>query len=135
MVLLSLVLAVWTRLSGADITQMPPAKPVMTRYLQFVDRADGAVVVLDARRAAKPIQILPPGSNGFVRATMRSFARDRRSRDIGAAAPFRLSASADGRLTLEDPATGRSIELEAFGHTNAGVFAGFLAADEEPRHD
>ena len=34
--------------------------------------------------------------------------------------------SADGRLTLEDPTTHRTVELEAFGQTNEEVFAGLL---------
>ena len=42
--------------------------------------------------------------------------------------PFRLSAWSDGRLTLDDPATARHIELQAFGSTNTEVFAQLLTA-------
>ncbi len=42
--------------------------------------------------------------------------------------PFRLIAWSDGRLTLDDLATKRHIELEAFGPTNERVFAEFLSA-------
>lgn len=125
MVGMALTLATIVRLSGMDISSMPPAAPVAVRYLQFVDRADGAVAVFDARRNLQ-IELLQPGTNGFVRATMRNFARERRSYGIGSDMPFKLAASADGRLVLEDPATGRQIDLEAFGPTNAGVFASFL---------
>jgi putative photosynthetic complex assembly protein len=124
----ALCLTTIVRLSGADISSMPPPQPVAVRYLQFVDRPDGGVTVYDARRA-QTVEILPPGTNGFVRATMRNFARERRSNGVGADVPFELLASADGRLILEDPATGRKIDLEAFGQTNAGVFAGFLNVD------
>lgn len=125
MVGLSLALATFVRLSGADISSMPPARPMLARSLQFVDDSSGAVLVYDAD-SHQQIESLPPGTNGFVRATMRNFARERRSNSVGADIPFRLVASQDGRLVLEDPATGRHIDLEAFGPTNAGVFAGFL---------
>lgn len=127
MVGMSLALAAIVRLSGADISSLPPVRPAMMRSLQFVDAPDGAVLVFDAH-SRRQIQSLPPGTNGFVRATMRNFARDRRSNSVGPEAPFELIASRDGRLVLEDSATGRQIDLEAFGQTNAGVFAGFLQA-------
>jgi putative photosynthetic complex assembly protein len=126
MVGFSLALATIVRLSGADISSMPAARPMMVRSLQFVDAPDGAVLVYDGH-SHEQIQSLPPGTNGFVRATMRNFARERRSNSVGADIPFELIASQDGRLILDDPATGRQIDLEAFGQTNAGVFAGFLA--------
>jgi putative photosynthetic complex assembly protein len=125
MVGLALTLVVLVRITGADISTMPASPTVAVRYIQFRDQADGGVAVYDTRES-NLIQVLPPGTNGFVRATMRNFARERRSNGIGAEAPFQLSASADGRLILADPTTGRHIDLEAFGTTNAGVFAGFL---------
>jgi putative photosynthetic complex assembly protein len=127
LVALSLVLVAVVRISGADISQMPPSSAIAERDVRFEDRTDGGVAVYDAR-SNELLQVLPPGSNGFVRATMRGLARDRRSRGVGATVPFHLAASADGRLTLEDLATGRRVELEAFGHTNANIFAGFLRA-------
>jgi putative photosynthetic complex assembly protein len=129
MVGLSLSLATVVRLSGADISSMPPSPPIAVRYLRFVDQSNGGVAVYDAH-SGNPIEVLAPGSNGFVRATMRNFARERRSYGIGAEPPFKLAASANGRLVLEDLSTGRQIDLEAFGRTNAGVFAAFL---ESPR--
>ena len=42
--------------------------------------------------------------------------------------PSELIGRADGRLTLEDPTTGRRVDLESFGPTNAGVFAQLLVA-------
>jgi putative photosynthetic complex assembly protein len=128
MVGMALSLATIVRLSGADISSMPPARPAAVRFLQFVDRPDGAVAVYDTKQN-QTVEVLPPGTNGFVRATMRNFARERRSNGLGADIPFELLASTDGRLILQDLATGRTIDLEAFGQTNAGVFAGFLAVD------
>jgi putative photosynthetic complex assembly protein len=45
--------------------------------------------------------------------------------------PFRLTDWTDGRLTLEDRSTGRSVELRAFGATNAAAFARLLTARGE----
>ena len=42
------------------------------------------------------------------------------------APPFTLTAWRDGELSLTDTATGRSIELTAFGSTNRAAFAALL---------
>ena len=70
------------------------------------------------------------GENGFLRGTLRGLARTRRSEQVSPAVPFHLAQWPDGRLTLDDPATGRHIELLAFGADNAGVFARLLALAE-----
>ena len=53
--------------------------------------------------------------------------RERRIRGVSAStAAFELAVGADGRLTLRDPATGLTLDLLAFGPTNAGAFARLL---------
>jgi putative photosynthetic complex assembly protein len=106
------------------------AVPVATRMIQFDDRADGGVDVTDAGDGSR-IAVVPPGEGGFVRGTMRGLARGRMIADQGRVPPFRLSAWPDGRLTLEDTATGRVIEMTAFGQTNLEAFRRFLTAKEE----
>ena len=64
---------------------------------------------------------------------MRGLARERRMHGIGSEAPFTLTQWRDGELTLTDSATGRSIELNAFGTTNRAAFAALLRAPEFPR--
>ena len=80
------------------------------------------------RDTATPIDIVAPATNGFLRATMRGLARQRIRQDADKEVPFRLTEWADGRLTLEDPTTGRRVEMEAFGITNEQVFANLLTA-------
>ncbi|MBL6079121.1 hypothetical protein JMJ56_13975 [Belnapia sp. T18] len=115
------------RMAGAGTTAPRNETPTLTRSLGFEDRADGAILVRDAE-AGRDIAVLEPGTNGFVRGALRALVRDRRREEIAGRAPFRLAAWPDGRLTLEDPATGASIGLEAFGPTNMEAFARLLTA-------
>jgi putative photosynthetic complex assembly protein len=121
----SLALAVIVRLSGTDISSPLPPATLAARDLQFVDGSAGSVTIYDASDHQQ-VAVLAPGTNGFMRAMMRNFARERRSDGIGSEVPFHLQASPDGRLVLEDPATGRHVDLEAFGQTNAAAFADLL---------
>ncbi len=107
----------------------PAAASVAARDLRFEDRADGAVAVLDARDG-RQVDVAAAGTNGFLRATMRGLARERALRGVEDRidAPFRLTAWSDGRVTLDDPSTGRHVELEAFGRTNEEAFARLLTA-------
>jgi putative photosynthetic complex assembly protein len=115
--------AVAGRIAGS--TQVEETGSVVaSRDLRFADRADGAVVVTDAQ-TEQTVDVLQ-GEQGFIRSTMRGLARARRSDGIGAAPPFRLTAWSDGRLTLDDPADGRHLELQAFGSLNVAVFARLL---------
>ncbi len=122
---LSLIVAATGRITQIGAVQVTGSL-VAARDLTFADGADGSVVVTDARDGS-PVQVFA-GENGFVRGTMRGMARTRRSEGIGPQDPFRLAAWSDGRLTLDDPATGRHIELQAFGSSNTEVFAHLLTA-------
>lgn len=95
--------------------------------LHFADRADGAVIV-SAAPDGNVVVVLQPGTHGFVRGLMRGLARDRRMRSIGAGPPFVLTQWHDGRLTLRDSATGRIIDLRAFGAAQTAAFAAILSA-------
>ncbi len=114
------------RLSGAPPMTVTPSPVTVERALRFADAAGGGVDVIDERTGAV-VSHLQPGSDGFIRATLRSLVRERKRQGIGDAAPFLLMSHADGRLTLADPATGRQVNLEAFGPDNAGAFARLLA--------
>ncbi len=110
------------RLTGIGVVHVSDAAPVSVREFRFEDRPDGSIVVLDARDD-RTIHTVAPATNGFLRGTMRGLARERHRRGIGPEQPFRMTGRADGKLTLEDPATGRRVDLGSFGPTNAAVFA------------
>jgi putative photosynthetic complex assembly protein len=109
----------------SDAAAKPHAAPVQTVDVRFIDEPNGSVSVLDSRDD-KVIASLAPGTNGFVRSVMRGLVHDRKRRGLGAAPPFRISEWAGGRIALEDTATGRLIDLDAFGDTNKDAFAQML---------
>jgi putative photosynthetic complex assembly protein len=127
----TLLLVSAARITGhRDDTGVAPS--ATARELRFEDRSDGGVAVYDARTNGV-VGSVAPGEDGFVRATMRSLARERLRVGAGPEVPFRLASHGDGRITLEDPTTGRRLALEAFGPTNAAAFARFLDTDGAPR--
>jgi putative photosynthetic complex assembly protein len=127
LVLVALAAVSVVRLSGVDI-HAPDAAAVTTRALRFEDRPDGSIAVTDATTAL-PVATIT-GQSGFVRGTLRGLARERKRSGLGQEQPFQLIGRADGRLTLHDPATGRSVDLESFGPVNAAEFARLLDAKQ-----
>ena len=115
------------RISGLGTLHAPAANAVDSLALRFEDRPDGSVLVRNAKDGAI-IYTIAPGTNGFMRATLRGLAQERKRSDIGDSAPFRLVHWDDGRMTLEDATTGRRVALEAFGPTNAQAFAQLFSA-------
>lgn len=113
------------RLTGLGSALSDVAPVLQERALRFEDRVDGGITVLDARNGAV-IGDVAPGTNGFLRSAMRGLVRERKREGIGPQLPFQLVIRGDQRLTLEDPGTGRRIDLRSFGPTNAGVFEHFL---------
>ena len=109
------------RLSGMSAVQQADAATLSTRQLRFEDRDDGGIAVLDAGNGAL-LTTVAPGTNGFLRSTMRGLVRERKRQGIGPELPFDLLGRVDGRLTLVDPGTHRRVDLESFGTTNSAVF-------------
>jgi putative photosynthetic complex assembly protein len=105
---------------------------VASRAIRFVDALDGAVLVYD-NTTNEQIYRVPPGSGGFVRGSMRSLARGRHQRGVGADVPFYLIEWQNGIVTLDDSTTGSHIVLNAFGHTNLDAFAILLPQNAPAR--
>lgn len=117
------------RLLGIDaVATPPPAAVAESRALRFEDRADGAVLVFAPD--GSPVTTLEPGGDGFVRGVLRGLARTRKLMGIGPEPAFELIRWTDGRLSLIDPATGKRVELAAFGATNEQAFARFMQSTE-----
>ncbi|WP_336485371.1 photosynthetic complex assembly protein PuhC [Methylobacterium nigriterrae] len=113
------------RTGGVGITHGPDAAPVASLALTVEDRSDGAITLHEAG-TDRLVATVEPGRDGFVRATLRGFGQARLRAGLTPEQPFRLTRYADGTLTLADEATGRRVNLEAFGPANAGAFANLL---------
>ncbi len=130
LVAFALCVASYGRYAGLGL----PAKPGtanVERNLRFADRADGAVIV----SLADTGQVLDvmTGQNGFLRGTLRGFARTRRAYGVGSEPPMHLAGYPNGQLILTDPSTGRLVELEAFGSENEAVFVRLLTMPPRTR--
>ncbi|MEJ2530721.1 MAG: photosynthetic complex assembly protein PuhC [Halioglobus sp.] len=128
----AVVLATLVAVATARLAGYRPAAPaggavVASADLRFEDAAAGVVRIYDWH-SGRVLADLEPGDGSFIRGVLRSLVRERRSHELGTVAPFHIARHADGQLTLEDTATGRRIELQAFGPTNAGAFAALLDA-------
>jgi putative photosynthetic complex assembly protein len=124
----ALVGAVVLGVMAARLTPPPQAMvadTVVQQQLRFVDRNDGGINVLDASSGAV-IGDVAPGTNGFLRSTVRGMARERIRRGVGPDVAFVLAEHRDGRITFDDPVTNRHVDLAAFGATNKQAFARFL---------
>ena len=125
------VIALFAR-SGPHGGVSPPATPVRTADLLMQDEPDGSIIVTKAG-SGQIVTTLQPRTNAFVRVLLTGLVRERRREGEGShTIPFHLTRWSDNRLTLDDTATGRLIELEAFGHTNEGAFAQMLDVSPLP---
>jgi putative photosynthetic complex assembly protein len=127
LILMTLVMVAVVRLTGWGDNHRLPAQVVAERSLHFSDLSNGGIAVHDAA-SGQLLEQLAPGSNGFLRGALRGLSRERKRSGIGPEPSLRLSGHSDGRLLLEDPQTGRMIDLGSFGPTNAAVFARLLTA-------
>ena len=126
LILLAIGFARWQGISD----KQADAATVWQRDLVFADGPQGSVIVKDAQSQTEIAQF--EGEQGFLRSTLRALVRERKRQNIGPDAPMQLMGRADGRLTLLDPSTQQRIDLEAFGPSNASVFAGLQKAGLTP---
>lgn len=127
LVLFTVLLVAAARIAGFDPGASERAPVTMSRELGFED-LDGGRVRIYEWQSGTLILTLEPGTENFIRGVMRGLARERRSTMAGLETPFLLAQHSDGALTIEDRATGRVIELGAFGPTNAAAFARLLGS-------
>ena len=125
-VLLAVMVAIAFVSRGRHGGEPPPAAPVRSADLLMQDNPNGSVTVTQAG-TGRLVTTLQPATNAFVRVLLTGLVRERRREGEGShAIPFHLTRWSDGRLTVDDTATGRLIELEAFGHSNEEAFANLL---------
>lgn len=128
----TITFAAVARWTGYGASRVPESTPVASADLRFEDRPDGAIAVIRAGDG-NVIAMVPPGQDGFIRVIMRNMAQERMARTADQMTPFRLVRWADSRLSIEDLATGRKLELASFGPTNTEAFAKLLSPPSSAR--
>lgn len=91
-------------------------------------------IILEGRDAQAVVVKNPDGSvladlphGGFITVIQNGIARERVTHRITENPPVRIVRYANGRLVAEDPATGWSAELYAFGADNKAAFERLMA--------
>ena len=115
----------WWKPAPASLTEIPRA----SLTLRFIEQADGGLSVVDMA-SGREMDHLAEGENGFLRTMIRVIRRDVSSMPGIISMPFRIESWQDHRVTLTDSATDRSVDLRAFGPTNAEVFIRWLIEKE-----
>ncbi|MFN3643703.1 MAG: photosynthetic complex assembly protein PuhC [Gemmobacter sp.] len=105
------------------IAQPTPAAAVKDRMLVLEGGSAQAVTV----RAPDGSLIVALDHGGFITVVQGGLHRARLVKGVDQTLPVRLVEYANGRLALEDPSTGWSVELGAFGNQNKASWAALLA--------
>ncbi len=121
---LAMLFAGVARVTDIGATRLAVAPIVELVSLRFLDDPAGGINVESEK--GDHIAHFAAGEGGFLRGVMRGFARERRARELGSEPAFQVARHADGRLTLADPQSGRTIELNSFGPSNSGLFVNLL---------
>lgn len=130
LILASMVLTLVARVTGVGTVQVPESSAVQTEEVRFEDLGARGIKVIDSQTGTL-LAHTAPGEDGFVRGVLRGMNRTRKLEGIGPEAPFQMVRWSDGRLSLFDTATQRSVELQGFGATNLAAFAKLFAAAEQ----
>ena len=127
LVVFSLIATTWITITD-DANDVRQVEDIVSSVdLRFITEGDGSITVVEANENAV-LQTLEPGTNGFLRSTLRGLKRSRSAEDATNDGGYSVLRAADGRLLFVDQLSGEQVDLWAFGETNAGVFAAFLPA-------
>lgn len=119
----SLAITSFAVLTGREpVAQPEAAEAVRDRWIVLEGHDAKAVTVRNADGSL--LLDLPHG--GFVTVIQNGLATERRKHKVDPLLPVRLVEYANGRLAVEDPETGWSIELYAFGQDNKAAFERLL---------
>jgi putative photosynthetic complex assembly protein len=125
LIIFAIAATIFGQKTGIGTVKMDFGAPVDIRELVFTPQTDGHLLVADPMTGEK-LANFAPQKGGFARGAIEGLRRQRMQRAIPATAPYRIILWESGFLTLADPATGISIELQAFGADNVKAFKQFL---------
>lgn len=132
----SLLVVVSARM-GVAPRQTRPVAAAVASYDFRVSAPDstGMETVLSARNGARVGPLAGRGDD-FLPSLVDKLHQERRLKGLADTAPFRLVRFSDGRVSMQDPVTGRELNLESFGSVNEANAARLIdegqAVDAEP---
>jgi putative photosynthetic complex assembly protein len=112
----------------AVVTDRPPeaepqaAEVIRDRWIVLEGHGAKAVTV----RETDGTVLLDMAHGGFVTVVQNALQTERKKHDVDPLNPVRIVEYANGRLAVEDPDTGWSVELYAFGSDNKAAFERLL---------
>lgn len=104
------------------VAQPAPAEVLRERWIVLEGHDAKAVTV----RNVDGSLLVDLAHGGFVTVIQSGLATERRKHGIDPLLPVRIVDYANGRLAVEDPETGWSVELHAFGSDNKAAFERLL---------
>lgn len=125
LVVVALGITTYARLTDRPLVGVPHEAAVTAGRAIILDGSrDGSVTVRDENGAV----ILEPDAEraGFISVIWRGLDRKRMIHQVAGNPPVKLVEYANGRLSLQDPASGWSAELANFGDMNEAAFARLL---------
>jgi putative photosynthetic complex assembly protein len=125
LIVFTIVTASIGRLTGIGAVHADYAAAVQTTAFRFEDRVDGGISVI-APETGAVVGVVPAGTDGFVRTVLRSLAFDRQRHNVDSGPSFIITRWSDGHATIDDPSTGRRVDLAAFGLANMQSFANLM---------
>ncbi len=124
--LISIGIGTWMRPAAEPVREVPR----ISLELRMLTAPEGDVVTVLDNSSGREIDRLVGDQSGFLRTMIRVIRRDLGPIEDVNSIPFRIEAWHDHRVTLEDLASGRRIDLRDFGPTNAEVFIRWLMEKE-----
>jgi putative photosynthetic complex assembly protein len=122
--LASLAIVSFAVVTGRPPVAVPaPSTMVQEKWIVLEGRSAQSVIVRNTDGTV--LLDLPHG--GFITVIQSGIATERRRHGIDPLLPVRIVEYANGRLVAEDPETGWSAELYAFGKDNKAAFERLLA--------
>jgi putative photosynthetic complex assembly protein len=119
----SLAITTFAVVTGREPVAQPAAAEVVRERWIVLEGHDAKAVTVRNTDGSVMLD-LPHG--GFVTVIQNGLATERRKHKIDPLKPVRLVEYTNGRLAVEDPETGWSIELYAFGGDNKAAFERLL---------
>jgi putative photosynthetic complex assembly protein len=129
LILFTFALAAFSRLTGSKMDWVPDSDSITTRDIRFGTGADGAILISDAR-SGQVLGSYAQETNAFVRSVAHGLEIERGLVNGAKDQPYRITRWSDGRVTVDDPVSGRSVELGAFGQSQVQTFAKLLPASK-----